>query len=233
MTKVLNRAIRGDPNANVLINSDFRINQRAYVSAATLSAGAYAHDRWKAGASGGDYSFTQLASSTQITIAASKSLIQVVEDKNVVGGAYTLSWEGTAQARFGVNSATPSGAYASSPITVSGQTAGTVMSVEFNTGTLGRVKLENGLAATPFAMPNSEYELFLARKYCQLVNILVTTSGAFSQQVSFQPMRVSPTIAASAGTAGATFNVVVNNQVYQTANSSSASVATLRLDAEL
>ena len=133
-----------------IINGGFTVNQRGYVSAATLASGAYGHDRWKGGASGGDYSFTQLAQSTQITIAASKSLIQVVEDKNVIGGTYTLSWTGTAQARLGINSATPSGSYASSPITISGQTAGTVMSVEFNTGTLSGVQLNIGSVALPF-----------------------------------------------------------------------------------
>ena len=135
---------------NTIINGGFTINQRAYVSAATLAAGSYGHDRWKAGASGGDYSFTQLASNTTITIASGKSLIQVVEDKNVSETAYVLSWTGTAQARYAVNSATPSGSYAASPILITGQTAGTVMSIEFNTGTLGKVQLEAGQVATPF-----------------------------------------------------------------------------------
>ena len=66
-------------NANAIINSDFRINQGGYVSAAVLAAGSYGHDQWKAGASGGDYSFTQLKSSTSITIAAGKSSIQPIE----------------------------------------------------------------------------------------------------------------------------------------------------------
>lgn len=135
---------------NVLINSGFRINQRAYVSGAALAAGVYGHDRFKAGASGGDYTFTQLASTTPITIAAGKSLIQVVENKNVEGGSYVLSWTGTAQARYGVNTATPSGSYASSPILITGQNAGTVMSVEFNSGTLRLFQLEVGSVATPF-----------------------------------------------------------------------------------
>ena len=124
-----------------LINAGFTVNQRGYVSNATLASGAYGHDRWKAGASGGDYTFTQLAQATTITIKAGKSLIQVIENKNVIGGTYTLSWTGTAQARFGIDSATPSGAYADSPITITAQTAGTVMSVEFDDGTLGRYNL--------------------------------------------------------------------------------------------
>jgi hypothetical protein len=47
-------------------------------------------------------SFTQLASSTTITIASGKTLIQVVEDKNVEGGTYMRSWIGAAQAQAGV-----------------------------------------------------------------------------------------------------------------------------------
>ena len=116
-------------NRQAIINGGFTVNQRIYVSNAVLASGSYGHDRWKAGASGGDYTFTQLASSTQITIEAGKTLIQVIEDKNVVGGTYTLSWTGTAQARAGVDTATPAGGYADSPLTISAQTAGTVMSV--------------------------------------------------------------------------------------------------------
>lgn len=157
---------------NLIINGDFRVNQRVYVSAAVLASGAYGHDRWKGGAAGGDYSFTQLPHSTQIQIAANKTLIQVIEDKMVEGGQYVLSWEGTCQARYGLNSATPSGSYASSPIIISGQTAGTTMSVEFgngaSAGTLGKVHLELATAdASDFhARPFGE-ELRLCQRYYQ------------------------------------------------------------------
>jgi hypothetical protein len=154
---------------NVLINAGFTINQRAYASAATLAAGAYGHDRFKAGASGGNYTFTQLNSTTQITIASGKSLIQVVEDKNVYGGSYVLSWTGTAQARVGVNSATPSGSYAASPILITGQTAGTTMSVEFNTGTLSAPQLELGTVRTSFEVRPYGTELALCQRYYETV----------------------------------------------------------------
>ncbi|MCJ7669574.1 MAG: hypothetical protein MUO61_03535 [Dehalococcoidia bacterium] len=154
---------------NEIINGGFTINQRVYVSAATLAATVYGHDRWKAGAGGGDYSFTQLASPTTITIAANKTLIQVVEDKNVYGGTYVLSWTGTCQARYAINSATPAGAYASSPIIITGQTAGTTMSVEFGngaaSGTLGLVQLELGSVATPFELRPYQQELGLCQRY--------------------------------------------------------------------
>ena len=155
--------ISGLPIGNIIINPGFTINQRGYVSNAVLAAGSYGHDRWKAGASGGDYTFTQLNSNTTITIQTGKSLIQVVEDKNVQATRYVLSWEGTAQARVGVNSATPSGTYAASPIVITGQTAGTTMSVEFNEGTLGKVQLKAdsvGTTATPFETRSVGQELW-------------------------------------------------------------------------
>jgi len=163
---------------NLIINPAFTINQRIYASATTLAAGAYGHDRWKAGTGGGDYSFTQLESSTTITIAAGKSLIQVVDAKNVRGGTYTLSWTGTAQARSGVDSATPSGAYAASPLTISSQTAGTVMSVEFDAGTLGEVKLEEGSNATAFLSREFAQEFAICRRYARKSYNLTTALGA-------------------------------------------------------
>ncbi|UFS77229.1 hypothetical protein LPB73_07585 [Tardiphaga sp. 37S4] len=190
--------------SNVLIN-DFRINQRGYASGATLAAGAYGHDRWKAGASGGDYSFTQLASSTTITIAANKTLMQVVEDKNVVGGSYTLSWSGTCQARYGVNTATPSGSYTAGPVAIAGQTAGTTMSVEFGNGasscTLGSVKLESGSVATPFVMPDYVQEFTRCLRYFERlgpggmigVGHAISTSSAYIV-LNYAKKRAVPTM---------------------------------------
>lgn len=164
---------------NTLINGGFTLNQRAYVSAAALASGAYGHDRWKGGAGGGDYSFTQLASYTQITIAANKTLIQVVEDRNVVGGQYVLSWIGTCQARYGINGAAASGAYASSPIVIANASAGQTISVEFGngaaSGTLANVQLELGIAdPTDFEVRPDLIEKMLAWRYCWLVG---KTSG--------------------------------------------------------
>jgi hypothetical protein len=156
--------------SNLIINGDFRVNQTFYVSGAVLAAGSYGHDQWKAGASGGDYIFTQLKSSTQITIGSGKSLIQPIEDVNVAGGSYVLSWTGTAQARAGVNTLTPSGGYLPSPLLITGQTAGTNMSVEFNNGTLGKVKLEAGTGASPFVMKPFQDELLLCQRYWHCSN---------------------------------------------------------------
>ena len=196
-------------NRNILINAGFRINNgnagTPYVSGAALASGQYGHEMWKAGASGGDYSFTQLNTNTQITIASGKSLIQVVEDLNVHETSYVLSWEGTAQARVGVNSATPSGAYASSPILITGQTAGTTMSVEFNTGTLGKAQLEKGSIATPFENKDIAQILIATQRYfwkglpADSLNFnSYATNAVMSWPIVFPvSMRATPTLTSS------------------------------------
>jgi len=194
---------------NKIINGNFALNQRGYSSASTLSSGTYAHDRWKAGASGGDYSFTQSANGCTITIAAGKTLIQVIEDANIEGGTYVLSWSGTAQARYGVDSATPSGSYADSPITITGQSASTTMSVEFDDGTLSNVQLELGSTATTFEQRGIGTELALCQRYYQKLNslsggnvgfgygICYSTTSCFAYVKYAGPMRAAPTISQS------------------------------------
>ena len=195
-----------------IINGGFTVNQRGYATSGTLASGAYGHDRWKAGAGGGDYTFTQLASSTQITIEAGKTLIQVIEDKNVVGGTYTLSWTGTAQARAGVDTATPAGGYADSPLTISAQTAGTVMSVEFDAGTLGEVQLNIGGVALPFQPKSYAQEEHDCLRYAyvpgygsslegrsKLFSALASSTTVVNCLVKFPvPMRTTPTLTATA-----------------------------------
>jgi hypothetical protein len=177
---------------NLLINGGFTINQIAYVSAAALASGNYGHDGWKAGAGGGDYSFTQLASNTQITIAANKTLIQVVEDKNVQSTRYVVSWTGTALGRVGVNSATPSGAYAVSPIIITGQTPGTTMSIEFgngaSAGTLGTVQVEatTGSTASSFEYRDCQVELAKCQRYYETSYDSGVAPGATTTNGSFQ-----------------------------------------------
>ena len=159
---------------SILVNEYFQVNNGnagvSYVSAAVLAAGTYGHEMWKAGAGGGDYSFTQNVATTTITIAAAKTLIQVVEDAKVASATYVLSWTGTAQARFAVNSATPAGAYAASPIYITGQTIGSTMSVEFNAGTLSEPALIEG--TLPLKAVRKLYDQVLreCQRYYELID---------------------------------------------------------------
>lgn len=142
---------------NVIINGNFGINQRAVSGTVVLAAGAYGHDRFKAGASGCTYTFATAANVTTLTITAG-SLIQVIEGLNLQSGTYTMSWTGTAQGKIN------GGSYGASGITGTA-TGGTNMSVEFNTGTLSLVQVEKGSTATPFEHRQYGTELALCQRY--------------------------------------------------------------------
>lgn len=141
---------------NRIINGLFNINQRSFAGGA-LAAGAYGYDRWKAGSSGATYS----VASGFATITAG-SIQQVIEGSNVPeGGAYTLSWAGTAQGRV------DGGAYASSPITVTGKVAGSNTTVEFGVGTVSQVQYEAGAINTAFEYRLVSVEVAACLRYYQ------------------------------------------------------------------
>ena len=146
---------------NRLIDAGFIINQRGYTSGTSLSAGTYAHDRWKAGAGGATYTFTQGSTGVPIIITITAgSLQQVIEGCNMPeGGTYVLSWTGTAQARFN------GGTYGSSPLAVTGIVAGANTTIEFNTGTVSFPQLEVGSSATGFEYRQYGQELALCQRY--------------------------------------------------------------------
>lgn len=143
---------------NKIINGDFRVNQRSYVSAAAVGSVLYGHDRWKMAASGDTYTFSTTANKTTVTIPAGKVLQQVVEGLNLQTGTYTLSWEGTAQGKIGA------GAYAASGVT-GAITGGTDTTIEFGPGTVANVQLEPGSKATPFEFRSYGEDLSLCRRY--------------------------------------------------------------------
>jgi hypothetical protein len=150
VTTTVQAALRYTNSAD---NSGFSVNQRAYVSGAALGAGIYAHDRWKAGAGGCTYTYTQSGGpATTITITAG-TLQQVVEGLSVAGGSYMLSWTGTAQGRVGA------GSYAASPVAVTGIVAGANTTIEFNAGTVSQVNLEAGTVVTPWLARDAASEL--------------------------------------------------------------------------
>ena len=178
---------------NFADNSGFSVNQRGYVSGTALAAAAYAHDRWKAGAGGCTYTFAASPPVTTITITAG-SLQQVVEGASVAGGNYMLSWTGTAQGRVGA------GSYAASPVAVTGATAGANLTIEFNAGTLGRVKLEPGTTATPWTAGVAQQELARCQRFYQIAHVLswvnnqVATGQVGASTAFATAMRATPTL---------------------------------------
>lgn len=177
---------------NRLINAQLLINQRGVSGTVSLSAGAYGHDRFKAGASGCTYTFSTTNNVTTLTISAG-SLQQVIEGLNLESGTYTLSWTGTAQGKIGA------GSYGASGITGS-ITGGTNTTIEFNTGTLSLPQLEVGSTATSFDYRPYTTEFQLAQRYYQRSSFGTTTypssTGYARAYASFAVvMRATPTMA--------------------------------------
>lgn len=142
---------------NAIINGNFQVNQRGVSGTVTLAAGAYGHDRWKAGASGCTYTFATVNNVTTLTITAG-SLIQVIEGINLYSGTYALSWSGTAQGKIGA------GSYSGSGVTGS-VTGGTNLNIEFGTGTLSLVQFEPGTEVSPFERRDYGRELMMCQRY--------------------------------------------------------------------
>jgi hypothetical protein len=177
---------------NAIINGNFQVNQRGVSGTVTLAAGAYGHDRWKAGASGCTYTFATVNNVTTLTITAG-SLIQVIEGLNLYSGTYALSWSGTAQGKIGA------GSYSGSGVTGS-VTGGTNLNIEFNTGTLSLVQFEPGTEVSPFERRDYGRELMMAQRYYWRTLIAGSGNaggGGSIPRVSFsypQTMRAAPTL---------------------------------------
>lgn len=182
---------------NLIINGQFNINQRQKSGSVVLAAGAYGHDRWKAGASGCTYTFASSAGVTTITISAG-SLQQVIEGINIRTDTHVLSWTGTAQGKIA------GGSYGASGVTGS-LTGGSDATVEFNTGTLTSVQVTPGTVAQAFINIGDIEELKLCQRYCFRFNLSgvdsfvsdaeMTNSGVLAFVTGRFPvkMRVDPT----------------------------------------
>jgi hypothetical protein len=168
-------------SVNLLLNSNFALNQRVYVSAANLASGTYGFDRWKSNYTNTTLTFTASTQGQSITINASGGLQQVIEQGLVSAGTYTLSWTGTATGRVYNSGGTPP-SYAASPVTFTADGAANVV-IEFtasgSTKTLSKVQFNAGTGTTwGLATPTLQTELAACQRYFQKSYPYATTIGA-------------------------------------------------------
>lgn len=201
-------SINGGPiggSRNRLINGNFGINQRGYVSGAATTAGQYTLDRWKVTGTGG-ITFSTVDNVTTVTIPSGQTLQQVIEGVNLQSGTHVLSWSGTAQGRI------DGGAYGASGAVTATAVGGTNMTVEFNTGTVSLAQLEEGSLASRFEQRLIGVELALCQRYYQVTpaDLTIQTSTASTNndllRVPFrETMRTAPTVSAINGSGTLTF----------------------------
>lgn len=148
---------------NKLINGNFGINQRGYVSGAATTAGQYTLDRWKVTGTGG-ITFSTVSNVTTVTIPSGQALQQVIEGVNLQSGSHVLSWAGTAQGRI------DGGSYGASGAVTATATGGTNMTVEFGPGTVSLAQLEEGSLASRFEQRLITIELALCQRYYERIS---------------------------------------------------------------
>jgi hypothetical protein len=182
---------------NKVINGNFQVNQRAYVSGTnTSTSNQYTLDRWRVVTSGQNITFVASGNGNIVTAPAG-GLEQVIEGNNIAGGTYTLNWTGTATATLGGTSIAK-GAQAT-------LTANTNVTLRFTGGTVSLVQLESGSVASPFEYLLYGQQLHLCQRYYEQIggsganDIIVQTYAKASANVSLTlpykvPKRASPTV---------------------------------------
>lgn len=201
---------------NLLINGNFQVNQRAYVSGtATGEANQYTLDRWRVVTSGQNLAFSASGNGNQITAPAG-GVEQVIEGINIADGTYVLNWTGTA-------TATVNGTAMAKGATFT-LTANTNATVRFIGGSVSLAQLELGTVATPFEHRTIGLELSLCQRYHQRFSVTeqhyATTVFAWYSTFALPvQMRATPTFSI-AGT-------WTPNNVISVSNSATPSAYTL------
>lgn len=149
---------------NLVTNGNFQINQRAVSGAIVLAANAYAHDMWKAGASGCSYTFAKSGNITTITISAG-SLVQVIAGDLIQQTRHVVSWQGTAKGRQYLTGTYTNGAFLLDLV------PGTNAAIEFGIGTLKLVQVEAGTRSTPFEYRSYASELAASQQYLAVFDL--------------------------------------------------------------
>lgn len=175
---------------NLVINGNFSVNQRSYVSGtATTGANQYTLDRWRVVTSGQSVTYST-SGNGRIATAPAGGMEQVIEGANIAGGTYVINWTGTATCTVdGVAKAK------GDSFTL---TAATNATVRFTSGTVSLVQIEPGTVVTTFEQRSYQIELSLCEWYYRLweagySDAVATTSTRYGF-TQFPEMRTTPTV---------------------------------------
>ena len=186
---------------NLLINPNFLVNQRGYVSGTnTTVANQYCHDRWRVVTSGQNVTFTTTNNVVTVTAPAG-GYEQVIENINVQSGDYKISHEGTAT--ISVAESTDNVTYTTLSLNANGTytlTGGKYVRVRFSSGTIIKPQVEFGSVRTSFENRSIGLEELLCMRYYEKrtnLSLGATLSAAYlysSKAQFFTRKRVAPSI---------------------------------------
>ena len=189
---------------NLIINANGLINQRGYVSGtATTIANQYTLDRWRVVESGQNLTFSTVAGVTTFTAPAG-GVEQVIENLNMIGGSYVLSFGGTATVSVSQSSDNITYSTLTSTDGIYTIDGGKYIKIKFSDGTFSLPQLEQNEIKTPFENRVYGLELSLCHRYYyqitgglySFISIGMTCNSnkawtVFSLPV---PMRVMPSV---------------------------------------
>jgi hypothetical protein len=179
---------------NVIINGDFRVNQRGYAGGATAGANEYTFDRWRVITTGQALSWTNDGNGRLVTVPAG-GLEQLVWANEMMVTSWGINWEGSANCTVNGTAATK-GQILTLPLA-------TQVSIKFFSGTLTRVRLEPD-RAQPWEPRPLSVETALCQLYYEQTDAVITLySGATSSTATIRlrgPKRVPPTFTISTAT---------------------------------
>lgn len=194
---------------NLLINPNFLINERNYVSGtATSIANQYTVDRWRVITSGQNLSWTT-SGGVRTATAPAGGIDQIIEGISVVAGTYVINWTGTATCLVDGISRLKGATF-----TLAG---GANVTVRFTGGTVALPQLELGTTPTPPEGRLVGDELALCQRYYSRTRATMQVQATAAAQVWAttvampQQMRASPTLA-NLG-AGSEANLTSSNAV--------------------
>ncbi len=174
---------------NLLVNGDFRINQRAWISGtASTSSNQYCLDRWRIVTLG--QSITWAADGAGLIVTAPAGGIdQLIDASSIVGGTYAVDWDGTATCTVNGQAVTKGGT-----VTLAANAQATV---RFSGGTVTRARIEPGRTLPWEPRPRWLEQLICMTYYEQPTTVARIYAGASGAKVTVRyrvPKRVTPTV---------------------------------------
>ena len=175
---------------NLLLNDNFKINQRGYMNGTPTTAfDEYTLDRWQVIVLGQSLSLTG-SGGVRTATAPAGGFRQLVESDNMPTGTYVIDWEGTATCFV-------DGVQRFKGVAFS-HTGGSDVNVSFFTGTVSKPKLERSGSPTPWIPRSIAEDLALCQRYFQAWGAgaigLEETTTTFSLSGQLRPpMHATPT----------------------------------------
>ena len=196
------------PRKNILMNTDFAINQRGYVDG--TGASGFVYDRWRVDLANSTLSVSgHVATVDHTTASTNGQFYQGIEAGSLITGRqYTVSWKGTAECSvWYVNG--EANVFKSSPFTFTA-VGGTSTVDEYLTfrgdgATISELKIEEGTSATPWEKPDKATELARCQRYYWKASSCIRTLRRYSTSSTHDllvpypvVMRTTPTVTVTA-----------------------------------